>query len=119
MMTRIYFVAPCSSPASGTTCTGSSDDGGTPIPTLKRLELSSSGFTVSSVAEGVEMMKVQYGIDDSPSTTNTSTGKIGDGVPDSYVSAPSLAQFANAVSVRVDLLVRNPEKTTEIGRAHV
>ena len=37
---HIYFVAPCSAPAGGgTSCTGASDDGGRPIPTLKRLEL--------------------------------------------------------------------------------
>jgi type IV pilus assembly protein PilW len=112
MNVRIYFVAPCSVPASGTLCTGSTDDGGTPIPTLKRLELTSSGFSIVPVAEGVEIMKLQYGIDDSPTTTNGSTGKIGDGVPDSYVLSPSLAQYANVVSARIDLLVRNPEKTT-------
>lgn len=111
MLVRIYFVAPCSVPASGTLCTGSTDDNGTPIPTLKRLELTSSGFTIVPVAEGVEILKLQYGIDDSPSTTNTSTGKIGDGAPDSYVLSPTLAQYANVVSARIDLLVRNPEAT--------
>lgn len=112
MLVRIYFVAPCSVPSSGTTCTGTSDDNGTPVPTLKRLELTSTGFSVASVAEGIEMMKLQYGIDDSPSTTNTSTGKIGDGVPDSYVLSPTAAQYQNVVSARIDLLARNPEKST-------
>lgn len=111
MLVRIYFVAPCSLPSSGTVCTGSSDDGGSPIPTLKRLELTSTGFAVSSVAEGIELMKLQYGIDDSPSTTNASTGRIGDGVPDSYVLAPTLAQYANVVSARIDILSRNTEKS--------
>lgn len=108
---HIYFVAPCSVPASGSACTGSSDDGGTPIPTLKRLELTTSGFSIVPVAEGVEYMKIEYGVDNSPTTTNSNTGLIGDGVPDSYVLTPTLTDFANAVSVRVDLLVRNTSLT--------
>jgi type IV pilus assembly protein PilW len=111
MNVRIYFVAPCSIPASGALCTGSTDDSGSPIPTLKRLELTSSGFSIVPVAEGVELMKIEYGVDSSPTTTNASTGLIGDGVPDSYNLTPALADFANAVSVRVDLLVRNPQAT--------
>jgi type IV pilus assembly protein PilW len=97
-------------PASGTNgvCTGASDDSGTPIPTLKRLELTTSGFSIVPIAEGVEYMKVEYGVDSSPTTANASTGLIGDGVPDSYTLTPALADFANSVSVRVDLLVRNP-----------
>ena len=109
MNVRIYFVAPCSVPASGTTgvCTGSSDDGGYPIPTLKRLELASSGFAIVPVAEGVEYMKIEYGLDNTPTATNSNTGLPGDGVPDAYSLSPALADFTNAVSVRVDLLVRN------------
>ena len=109
MNVRVYFVAPCSVPASGASgiCTGASDDGGNPIPTLKRLELTSSGFVIVPVAEGVEYMKIEYGIDGSPTATNSNTGLIGDGTPDSYTLTPTLTDFANAVSVRVDLLVRN------------
>lgn len=109
LFVHIYFVAPCSVPASGTLCTGSSDDSGSPIPTLKRLELTSSGFSIVPIAEGVEYMKIEYGVDSSPTTTNASTGLIGDGVPDAYSLAPALSDFANTVSVRVDLLVRNPQ----------
>jgi type IV pilus assembly protein PilW len=61
------------------------------------------------IAEGVEFMKVAYGIDDLPAAVNTETGKKGDGAPDRYVLTPSLAEFDNATTVRVDLLVRNPE----------
>lgn len=111
MNVHIYFVAPCSVPASGSLCTGSTDDGGSPIPTLKRLELTSSGFSIVPIAEGVEYMKIEYGIDSSPSTVNASTGRTGDGVPDAYSLTPALADFANAVSVRVDLLVRNTQPT--------
>jgi type IV pilus assembly protein PilW len=41
---HIYFIAPCSMPSDGgDSCTGAGDDGGRPIPTLKRLELTSVG----------------------------------------------------------------------------
>lgn len=114
---RIYFVAPCSIPSGGgSLCTGSSDDGGRPIPTLKRLELgvNSAGtrtFNIVPVAEGVETFKVEYGIDDSPNSANASTGLIGDGAPDRYVAAPSVAELTNAVTLRAWLVVRNPNPT--------
>jgi type IV pilus assembly protein PilW len=111
----VYFVAPCNRPSAGTACTASSDNG-RPIPTLKRLELvaeaGETDFRIVPIAEGVEFMKVAYGIDDAPGAPpNTETGKIGDGNPDRYVLAPTLAEADNAVTVRVDLLVRNPEPT--------
>ena len=113
---HIYFVAPCSLPANGTDiCTGSSDDSGKPIPTLKRLELTSVGgaisFKIYPIAEGVQYMKVEYGIDDTPTTANADTGLVGDGSPDRYATSPSLADFTNAVTVRVDLLMRNPQES--------
>ena len=110
--THIYFVSPCNVPSSGTTC-DSAADGGKPVPTLKRLELAevsgSLTFQVIALAEGVEFMKVAYGVDDTPGTVSPDTGRIGDGVPDRYVLDPSLTDYSNAVTARIDLLVRNPE----------
>lgn len=117
---NIYFVAPCNVPATGTTCTGANDDNGRPIPTLKRLELTASGgaatFKITPIAEGVEYMKIGYGIDDTPAAgctgtpcVNADTGLVGDGATDRYVLAPTAADLANVVTVRMDLLVRNPE----------
>lgn len=115
---HIYFVAPCSIPSSGTTCTGSS--GEDTIPTLKRLELSASGgvrsLTPVPLAEGIEAMKIELGIDNSPSTTNTSTNFIGDGAPDLYIpnqttSSLSASDLSNAVSAKVFLIARNTEKS--------
>ena len=109
---HVYFVSPCNVPSSATTCDSSSDNG-RPIPTLKRLELIAAGgattFQIVSIAEGVEVMQVAYGVDDVPAAVNPDTGRMGDGVPDRYVLTPSLAEFSNAATVRVDLLVRNPE----------
>ena len=111
--THIYFVAPCSVPTGGgTVCTGSSDDNGRPVPTLKRLEMGASGtFSVVPIAEGIQAIRFEYGIDDSPATVDAGTGFIGDGFPDSYVHAPSAAQFANAVAARVYVLSRNTAPT--------
>lgn len=127
---HIYFVAPCSIPADDNAdglCTGSGDDGGHPIPTLKRLELGSDGTTrtmrIVPLAEGVEFLRVDWGLDTGipfrNATTdsngqqiNSATRLPGDGAADEYVSAPTTpAQFANTVSARISMLVRNPESS--------
>ena len=109
---HIYFVAPCNNPSSGTLCDVAAD-GGQPIPTLKRLELTATAgataFKTVNIAEGVEYLKLGYGIDDTPTTVNSDTGLIGDGSPDRYSLAPSLADMSNIVTARIDMLVRNPE----------
>jgi type IV pilus assembly protein PilW len=113
---HIYFVSPCNVYASGQTKCTTAADGGRPIPTLKRLELSASGgaaaFQAVSIAEGVEFMKIAFGVDDTPTSVNPDTGLVGDGSPDRYVAAPALAELPNVVTARVDLLVRNPEPSS-------
>ena len=109
---HIYFVAPCNVPSTGTQC-DSAADGGRPIPTLKRMELiedsGNATFQVVPIAEGVEYMKLSWGVDDTPATVNSDTGRIGDGAPDRYSLDPTVTDFSNVVSLRVDLLVRNTE----------
>ncbi|HZE61704.1 MAG TPA: PilW family protein [Burkholderiales bacterium] len=109
---HVYFVAPCTIPSTGTLC-DSAADGGNPIPTLKRLELTATGgvtaFKTTNISEGVEFLKLAYGIDDTPNTVNSDTGLIGDGSPDRYSLAPSLVDMSNIVTARIDMLVRNPE----------
>jgi type IV pilus assembly protein PilW len=106
---HIYFIAPCNNPSSGSLCDAAAD-GGKPIPTLKRLELTAGPtFRTVNIAEGVEFMKLAYGIDDTPTAVNSDTGLIGDGSPDRYSLAPSLADMSNIVTARIDMLVRNPE----------
>lgn len=113
---HIYFVAPCSRPnGGGDVCTGASDDGGSPIPTLKRLEMigasGSRTFTVVPIAEGIEYLQLSYGIDNAPATVNSATGFKGDGVPDTNLRAPTLADHANIVEAKVSLLARNNDAT--------
>lgn len=102
----VYFVAPCSIPnGGGLDCTGASDDNGKPIPTLKRIELTDAGMVISPLVEGIEMMKVDYGVD----TGGGLTGLV-DGVPDgNYQQSPSLADWANVMGVNLYLLSRNPD----------
>lgn len=111
---RVYFVAPCRDGTGTNGVCASVNDG---IPTLKRLELTASGgspaMVITPLAEGVEYLKVQYGIDSSPSTADPVTGYLGDGVPDDpYLDAPStISQWVSVVAVRVFLLVRNSVTT--------
>lgn len=110
--TSVYFIAPCSFGTGTNEVCSTADD---TIPTLKRLELSSNGtnteMNVVPLVEGVEYMKVTYGIDTSPATVNLTTGFAGDGIPDSYVATPTLAQWPLVVAVRIYLLVRSPAET--------
>ena len=82
------------------------------------MSLTASGgsrtFSVIPIAEGVEAFKVEYGIDNSPSTANSSTQRIGDGAPDLYIpntttTTPTADDYTNAVSAKVWILARNTE----------
>jgi type IV pilus assembly protein PilW len=113
---HIYFVAPCSLPAGGgAVCTGAADDSGRPVPTLKRLELASSGGAATMklvpLVEGIENLRIEAGIDDAPAAASAMTGSVGDGAPDSFVTAPTLAQTSNIVAATLYLLARNIEPT--------
>ena len=111
---HVYFVAPCSV-GSGTN--GKCASGDDSIPTLKRLELKvdpSSGnlaMVIVPLVEGIDYLKVEWGIDDLPTTVNVSTLLAGDGIVDSYVAAPSAAQVSSAVAAKIFVLARNTEAT--------
>jgi type IV pilus assembly protein PilW len=112
--THIYFVAPCSVPnGGGNLCTGSADDQGRPLPTLKRLELDAGGgFTIVPIVEGIEAIRVEYGVDSSPTTADPGTGLVGDGLPDAFVHAPTVAEMGNTVAARIYVLSRNTTAST-------
>lgn len=112
--THIYFVAPCSVPAGGgTLCTGATDDLGNPVPTLKRLEMGAAGaFTIVPIVEGIEAIRLEYGVDSSPGVADPGTGLIGDGVPDGFSNTPTLADQSNTVAMRVYVLARNTNPTS-------
>lgn len=102
-MVHIYYISTCND------CSGSGDG----IPTLKVVELTAgtSACAVSSsascgsmavrpLAEGIEDLQLEYGIDGS-----------GDGVPDGNFNASpaTTADWSNVVAVKVFLLARNTE----------
>lgn len=110
-LTHIYYVSPCNVPASGTACS-SAADGGQPVPTLKRLELTvaagAAKFVPVPLVEGVDNFQLDYGLDND-----------GDGVPDLYTTGTyssgttpmTAVKWTDAMTVRVNLLSRNNEPT--------
>ncbi len=106
-MVRIYYVSPCSVPASGTVC-GADADGGRPIPTLKRLDMAVNPTTnalemrVETIAEGIENFQIEYGVDTD-----------GDGLADgNFVTAPAgVANWSDVVSAQIHMLARNVRPT--------
>ncbi|GAC1409607.1 MAG: PilW family protein [Burkholderiaceae bacterium] len=103
---RIYFLSPCSIYAPGSmTCTAAAD-GGRPIPTLKRLELTvvagAAAFTTASLVEGIQNLQFDYGVDNSG---------VGDGTPSAFVTSPGLSDWPNVMAVQVNLLARNGESS--------
>ena len=86
------------------------------IPTLCRKVLGGAGpsMLTDCIATGIENLQIEYGIDTS-----------GDGNPNTYMSAPTLAELQNVVSARINLLARTTDvdvrytnqKTFSIGNA--
>lgn len=109
MHVRVYFVAPCSvGSGTGGICTGAASED--TIPTLKRLELATSGtITIVPLVEGIEYFKIEYGVDTSPTAVNIATGYKGDGTVDSYTEAP--ADWTSVIAAKLFLLARNAEPT--------
>jgi len=97
---HIYFISSCSR---GTGTGGACQTGDDAIPTLKRMELGTSGFTVTPLVEGIEQLQVEYGLD-----TNN------DGSADTYTAKPTggnaaaiVTAWSQVVSVRLYVLARN------------
>ena len=91
LIQRTYFVATCN------VC--SPDDG---IPTLKRVEIINGVQQISAVAEGIENLRLEYGVDSSATK---------DGEPDVYATAPAATNWPDVVTVRIHILARNNLKT--------
>jgi len=116
---HIYFVSPCSAgKGAGGLCDGSA--GEDTIPTLKRLELKvdppppavggTRQFVIVPLVEGIDYMKIEYGVDNLPNVVSPATGYIGDGTVDDYTEAPG--DWKTVVAAKVYLLARNTEQTT-------
>lgn len=100
---HLYYIATCS------VCTGGSVD---TIPTLKRVELTvASGIpsiTTAVIAEGIENMQIDYGVDDDP--VNAAAGSpYGVDVTAANTRLDTPEKWRNVVSARVYLLVRSSD----------
>jgi type IV pilus assembly protein PilW len=129
---RVYFVAPCSV-GTGTAgaCTGNAPED--TIPTLKRLELISVGgnttMRIVPLVEGIEYLKIEYGVDNSPTDVSTDTNLTGDATVDgAYVETPgSMDDWTRVIGAKIYVLARNTEqsaaftdsKTYDLGLADV
>lgn len=104
VVVHIYYISKCSVEVSGS-CTGA--DGGTPIPTLKRYELGVSGgvpaFSKVTLAEGIENLQVDYGVDTDSDGAPNGTDVTG--------SALGVADWPNVMSLKLYLLARSTELT--------
>ena len=114
-LVHIYFIAPCAMPdGGGANCTGAADDGGNPIPTLKRLELSATAgvaqMNIVPLVSGVENIQFDFGVDNLPTTVDPITGLPGDGAPDCIDTDPGSA--ANA-GVTTGCVTANPGAVQE------
>lgn len=91
---RTYYVASCND------CSGTGDG----IPTLKRVELIDGELHTTSLAEGIESLQIEYGIDSDD-----------DGTPDEFVAAADMGAaprvWDNVVSARLHVLARNTQQT--------
>jgi type IV pilus assembly protein PilW len=99
-VSRLYFVDSCNQCGTG----------GDTIPTLKRMELIGNQVVETPLAEGVEMMRIEYGFD-----TNN------DGAPDTYLlttdAAVAGATWENVVSIKLHYVTRSIEKASGTGLA--
>lgn len=87
LLQRTYYVATCNDCAN--------NDG---IPTLKRVEMIDGVLRTAAIAEGVEDLQVEFGVDNPPLN----------GVPDAWLTADTVGanDWRNVVAVRLHVLTR-------------
>jgi type IV pilus assembly protein PilW len=109
VLVHIYYVATCD------VCTGPGVD---TIPTLKRVELGvasgspTMGNPPVAIAEGVEDLQIDYGVDDPVNPTNNDGAPNGSDVNAADTRLGSVADnWRNAMSARIYLLARSTEKS--------
>jgi type IV pilus assembly protein PilW len=102
---RIYFVSTCS----GADCSAAGSDS---VPTLKRIDVTTAGTTITPIVDGIENIQFEYGVD--------TTAAPGDGSSDVYVNTPlTLGQWQNVMSVRIHLLARNVDRSVDYADSKV
>ena len=102
----MYYLRPCSDPSGGTDTShcDASDDDGTPIPTLMRMRLDSTGnLTEEPLVEGIEQLQFRYGI------TGTDVSQL---VPAAYKDASAVAadEWSRVITVDVGLVAVSQQR---------
>jgi type IV pilus assembly protein PilW len=108
---RMYFLSPCSRGP----CSAGSDEG-RPVPSLKMIELDSvagnPAFSAPAVvAEGIERLAYDFGIDTSPPLPDRDGDGTADVVEDCAGVTCSADDLANIVAVTVYAVARDTEPT--------
>ncbi|HEY4143858.1 PilW family protein [Pinirhizobacter sp.] len=103
----VYYLRPCSAPT--TAVCAATDDNGAPLPTLMRMYLRSDGkFISEAVIDGVEQLKVSYGV---------SAADGNSPAPTSYMTASEVTA-ANAwdrvVSAAVSVVAVSPVRDVAV-----
>ncbi len=91
LLVEIYFI-------------GQDNNLGDGVPTLKKMELdlATGAFVVVPLVEGIEYMRIDYGVDNAPAAAL-------DGAPDEFKVMPTAEEWPSVTAVRVSLLARNTE----------
>jgi type IV pilus assembly protein PilW len=114
LFVRIFYIA-------------NNDKAGDGIPTLKKAELSGSGFVESSVAQGVDSLQIEYGLD----TAGNGVPTVYTANPDAYLACNAsttptcVGHWASVVTAKIHMLARSVDaspgfsdsKTYTLGRA--
>lgn len=99
LRTHIFFVA-------------NNDKIGDGIPTLKRAELRTTGFTIVPLVEGIDDLQIEYGLDAGIIAGGSAAGVVGayTANPDSFNTClPDICQkyWRNVIAVKVNILARS------------
>jgi type IV pilus assembly protein PilW len=96
----LYYLRSCGVVGTSGSCSNALDS----TPTLVRKTLNGDQFQTEPMVEHVEHMQLMYGLD---------TDVPKDGIVDRYVSAGAVTNWQDLLSVRVNLIVRNPERQVD------
>jgi type IV pilus assembly protein PilW len=63
------------------------------------------------LVEGIEFLKLEYGVDNVPAAIDVATGVAGDATVDIYATAPG--DWSQVISARVYVLARNTDASSD------
>lgn len=108
---RMYYISSCNDCAT--------NDNGNPIPTLKMVEFVNGAMSIRALAEGIQNLQVDYGMDTNSDgapdcfVTNPSSATKPACAPVTYTWDPTIQNWANVVALKIHVLARNNEQTAD------